>query len=253
MAWVSVYQQLRDHNKTRDLFRQLDIKRSEAVGTLVLLWTWAIDNCDKDGRLLSCIVDDIAEAAYWKGDPKVLYDALVQTGWIDERDGEMYLHDWYEYNKPFYDYIEKKEKDKLRKRAGKSTGNTAGNSAENPPETPQENPLDKPLEFHDSHSPTHSPIEGEIKSSTTRARTREGDIPSYTREEMEAAAKEGLVGEYAKFFNDQNGAREIIEGLLSEFRFGLVYDCVREVGARASPQRPQVPSAYIREMCRNRG
>ena len=121
MAWVSVHQQIRDHRKTRELFRLMEISRAEAIGTLVLIWTWAVDNCAQDGEILSATEDDIAAAAYWSGDPHVLYKALVDTHWIDEINSKMYLHDWYDFNKPFYDNIAKREKDRQRKREIPST------------------------------------------------------------------------------------------------------------------------------------
>ncbi len=145
MAWVSVHQQIRDHRKLRDLYRNLDVSRQEALGILVLIWTWAIDNCDEDGKLLSVTLDDICHAAYWTKGEDRLYSALRDTGWIDELDGEMYLHDWYDFNKPFYDFREKKEKDKLRKRQSNSTGK----STEIPPESRGE--------FHVSQSPAQPP------------------------------------------------------------------------------------------------
>jgi len=171
MAWISVHQQLRDHRKLRDFFRILDISRQEAIGILVLIWMWALDNADRTGMILFATIDDIAEAAYWKGNSKRLYSALVDSHWIDEYDGRMYFHDWDEFNKPFFDYIDRKEKDKQRKRCGNSTEIPTeipqrfhGNSTEIPSEIPQKfhgdsigNSTDIPEEFHNSHSPTHSP------------------------------------------------------------------------------------------------
>jgi hypothetical protein len=161
MAWVSVHQQIINHRKTRDLFRRLKITRQAAIGYLVLIWLWALDNADRDGRLLSTTVSDIEEAGYWVGEPGVLYHALVDSRWIDEKNGGIYLHDWDEFNKPFYQYIDRKEKDKLRKREGKS----ARNSVENPQENPQE--------FHESHSP--SPNHKEVVV-VVDARAREGKM-----------------------------------------------------------------------------
>ena len=132
MAWISVHQQIRDHRKLRELSRILGVTRQEALGILVLIWTWAIDNCNQDGKLLSITVEDIALAAYWtKGESK-LFKALVDTGWLDESEGEVYLHDWYDFNKPFYDFRERREKDKERKRKEKIQGSSTGNSKENP-------------------------------------------------------------------------------------------------------------------------
>ena len=158
MAWVSVHQQIRDHRKLRDLYRTLGVNRQEALGILVLLWTWAIDNVDNYGKLLSVTLEDICLAAYWTGDQNKLYTALRDTGWIDEIDGEMYLHDWYDFNKPFYDFREKKEKDKLRKREGLSTEiprKVAGNSTESSGEFQASQPQSpSPAQ---SPKPSHSP------------------------------------------------------------------------------------------------
>lgn len=147
MAWTAVHQQIRDHRKTRDFFRILGVSRQEAIGILVLIWTWALDNCDRDGRLIATTVEDIASAAYWTGDAKKLFDALVEARWIDSNTGGTYLHDWYDFNKPFYDYIDRREKDKIRKSNGKPLANPPkfhGNSTE------------IPQEFRESHSPSHS-------------------------------------------------------------------------------------------------
>ncbi len=145
MAWISVHQQIRDHRKLRDLFRLLNINRQEALGILVLIWTWALDNCDKDGKLLSVNKFDLAHAAYWTKDPDTLCNALINTGWVDDINDELFLHDWYDFNKPFYDYIDRKSRDRERKKRS----NSSGNSAEIPQETLQE--------FHVSPAPAPAP------------------------------------------------------------------------------------------------
>jgi hypothetical protein len=145
MAWVSIHQQIRDHRKLRDLFRELKISRQEALGILVLIWTWALDNCDKEGKLLSANKFDIAHAAYWNGEPDKLCNALIKTGWVDLNGNEMHIHDWYDFNKPFYDYTDRKAKDRERKRLINSIGNSV--------EIPQENCK----EFHVSPAPAPAP------------------------------------------------------------------------------------------------
>jgi DnaD/phage-associated family protein len=141
MAWVSVHQQVRDHRKLRDLYRKLGVSRQEALGILVLIWTWAIDNCNEDVKLLSVTLEDISHAAYWTRGDNELYTALKDTGWIDEIEGDMYLHDWYDFNKPFYDFKDKKEKDKQRKIPRKFHGNST----------------EIPRSFQASQSPAPSP------------------------------------------------------------------------------------------------
>jgi hypothetical protein len=165
MAWISVYQQLRDHRKLREFFRIMNISRQEALGILVLIWMWAIDNADRTGLILSATIDDIAEAAFWKGDSKKLYSALVDSHWIDETDGDMYFHDWDEFNKPFFDYIDRKERDKMRKKQDGSTEiprKFHGNSTEKSNKSSGIS-TDVPQEFHESPSPSPSPSPKQIK------------------------------------------------------------------------------------------
>jgi hypothetical protein len=149
VAWISVHQQLRDHRKLRDLYRRLNTTRQQAIGYLILLWLWGLDNADPKGLLLSTTIEDIEEALYWTGELGKLYQILVQSGWIDELEDGIYLHDWEDFNKPFYQYIDRKNKDKFRKRNKNSAGNSAGNSARIPQEIPQE--------FRNSPSPSPSP------------------------------------------------------------------------------------------------
>lgn len=113
-----------------------------------MLWLWSLDNADRDGRLLFTTIEDIEEAAYWDGEPGELYRALVACRWVDEVKDDIYIHDWDEFNKPFYQYVDRKDKDKLRKRQNDS----AVNSMEIPPE------------FRDSPSPSPSPSSKDINN-----------------------------------------------------------------------------------------
>lgn len=160
MAWISVHQQIADHRKTRKLFRKLKISRQEAIGYLVLIWLWALDNADRDGKLLATTVEDIERAGYWAGEPGVLYKALVDCQWIDEIDGNIYLHDWYDFNKPFYQYTDRKEKDRARKFHGNST----------------EKPAEIPHGFHDSPAPAPAPLPLKQEEQEEDARAREGRV-----------------------------------------------------------------------------
>jgi hypothetical protein len=53
MAWVSAHEGMRDHPKTRDLSRKLECSRHEAIGILVTLWLWGLNNADRDGNILA--------------------------------------------------------------------------------------------------------------------------------------------------------------------------------------------------------
>lgn len=99
IPWIQVYSNLSSHRKTGSLTDALGLTNAYvspniiAVGILVSLWTWAIQNAP-NGDLSTCSARTIAEACRWKKKPETLINALKDTGWIDS-DGK--LHDWEEY------------------------------------------------------------------------------------------------------------------------------------------------------------
>lgn len=99
IPWIQVYSNLPQHPKTSRLADELGLTSAAfnpntlAVGLLVCLWTWAIQNAC-NGDLSSCSQRAIADACQWKKKPDVLIEALIKAGWIDSN---MRLHDWEEY------------------------------------------------------------------------------------------------------------------------------------------------------------
>ena len=99
IPWIQVYSNLPQHKKTSRLAEELKISSSVvdpnmvAVGILIGLWTWAIQNA-YDGDLSECSARTIANACQWKKKPETLVTALKKTGWLD---ADMRLHDWEEY------------------------------------------------------------------------------------------------------------------------------------------------------------
>ena len=94
MAWIEVHQTLPSHRKIKALKRELKIKTPQAVGHMVMLWLWAVDNAP-DGDLSGIDPDDIAEAAEWPKDGKAFVDAMIRAGFLD---GDMRLHDWGDFS-----------------------------------------------------------------------------------------------------------------------------------------------------------
>lgn len=118
MAWVSVHDNVIG-GKLRELAKEIGRTQEEALGILVSLWIWGLNNADKDGRLMSADRDDVLEAFTVKlaGNLKVdLVDALVKTRWMDEPEpGVLYIHDWDQWQEQWYKAIERRENDAKRK------------------------------------------------------------------------------------------------------------------------------------------
>lgn len=147
MAWIESHQEVGRHPKTKKLARKLGVSIPAAVGHLHFLWWWALDFAH-DGVLDKFDSEDIAEAMEWDGDSEQLLEALIDSGYIDETDHGLVIHDWGEYAGKL---LERRAKDRERKRAaaeaagvpkkvrGKSTGKKAeeieitGESAEQTP------------------------------------------------------------------------------------------------------------------------
>jgi len=131
MAWIPSHQELARHPKTRKLARQLKMGVPCAIGTLHLLWWWALDYAE-DGVLTRYTPDDLADAVLWEGDPLQLRDALFDAGWIDATEAGYVLHDWDFYTGRL---VEGRRKDAERKRlARRQTPELPPPSAGRPPD-----------------------------------------------------------------------------------------------------------------------
>lgn len=99
IPWIQVYSNLTTHRKTGRLADELGLANSfvspdvVAVGILISLWTWAIQNAS-NGDLSDCSARAIAEACRWKKKPEMLIESLKAAGWLD---ADNKLHDWEEY------------------------------------------------------------------------------------------------------------------------------------------------------------
>ncbi|MBW7475924.1 hypothetical protein K0T92_14355 [Paenibacillus oenotherae] len=117
MAWIESHQELARHPKTRKLARKLGVSIPAAVGHLHFLWWWALDYA-QDGDLTSFEPEDIAEAMEWPCDTAHdLITALVDSVFIDNEDGQLTLHDWYDYAGRL---VDKREQNRERKRKSRA-------------------------------------------------------------------------------------------------------------------------------------
>lgn len=100
MAWIELHQSLTTHKKTRRLTRKLGLvypdQLPQTIGHLCMFWLWCVDGT-KDGRITDLDAQDIADAAGWTGDPEVFYTAMRDSGFIEETDTDIIIHDWHDY------------------------------------------------------------------------------------------------------------------------------------------------------------
>lgn len=119
VAWIAVHEEVLG-GKLRGFRKKVSCSEAEALGILTVLWIWARKNADITGLLSNADRGDIENAIRSSIssslDVKKVTDALIEFGWIDEVEGALYVHDWYEWQQYWYNYLDKKEKDKLRKR-----------------------------------------------------------------------------------------------------------------------------------------
>jgi hypothetical protein len=117
MAWIEVHQSLVSHKKTMALCDALAIEPAHAVGHLVCLWTWSIDNAPH-GDLSGVQPATIARAAGWpRNRTQQLLDALVQSGFLECADERLRIHDFEDY---IGKLIARREANVLRTRAARS-------------------------------------------------------------------------------------------------------------------------------------
>ena len=131
MAWISVHESI-DGPKLRRLYKILGCSKFEAVGILIFLWLWGLENADSTGMVLDADRDDVERYLYGVGagcslDIKQVVNALFSTGWIDEgADGNLYLHDWDTWQEQWYKAKLRRDKDTERKRESREMLKASG-------------------------------------------------------------------------------------------------------------------------------
>ena len=143
MAWISVHQQV-NGAKLRSLAKRIGCSRHEALGILVVLWMWGLDNASEDGFIINADEDDVADAITIglssNLNPNEVVDALIKTGWIDCVEHRLMLHDWDEWQAPWYKFREKRQKETERKRDFRRRQSSASSDQPSAPPTPPPTP-----------------------------------------------------------------------------------------------------------------
>lgn len=89
MAWCKLEDTFRDHRKPKRLARVLGVRRAEARGLVVALWSWCVTNAP-DGKLTDLADYEIEEAADWEGTQGAFVQAALDVEIIS---GEAYCRE----------------------------------------------------------------------------------------------------------------------------------------------------------------
>ena len=129
MAWIEAHQELSNHRKIIRLKNLLKIPKTEAIGTVMMLWWWSVDNAPS-GDLSNITAEELAEIVDYRGrKSQQVMDALIESGFID---GDMKIHDWHEYTGRLLEQrkIQKQQnKERAKKWRTKQKQNKSDNNA----------------------------------------------------------------------------------------------------------------------------
>ena len=96
--YIPSYLELRDHPKVEALSELLGVTSNECLGILHRLW-WHVATYNQDGDVTALDEKGICRVCRHRsrnGQP-LLRSALIETGWLDEVDGQVTVHDWEHY------------------------------------------------------------------------------------------------------------------------------------------------------------
>lgn len=153
MSWIAVHEEVLG-GKLRGFRKAIECSESEALGILTLIWLWARKNADFSGLLLNVEKCDIARflapSISSSLDAEKVTDALIESGWIDIEEDGLHVHQWGDWQKFWYKHLEKKEKDRIRKRQEREKMASQAESEKvpslPPPQPKQEEKVEEPKE-----------------------------------------------------------------------------------------------------------
>ena len=124
MAWLKIYQSIRQHRKILDAADALEIAPPYMIGLLTSFWLWALDNAP-DGNVSEISARNIARAAQWDGDADKLLQAFIYAGLLDSHEDDpdtLMIHNWEEYAGTLIQQRETEmERSRRRRAAAKTT------------------------------------------------------------------------------------------------------------------------------------
>ncbi|OBZ08903.1 hypothetical protein A8L34_22380 [Bacillus sp. FJAT-27264] len=91
--WIKSYQATDRDPQTRKFCRLTGLDTPAAVGSLHMIWWWAMDWAP-EGDLTKFEPIDLADAAHFEGDAQVFFDALVEAGYVAKTLEGHEIMDW---------------------------------------------------------------------------------------------------------------------------------------------------------------
>jgi len=179
LAWIESHQSLPGHPKTKRCARKLGVSVPTMVGLLHMLWYWAMDYA-QDGDLTKFEHDDIADAMQWDGDADQLVSVLIDARFIDLDNGQLLIHDWFDYAGRL---IEKREQNTQRKR--KSREKLKQSEDRHAPVTRDGHVTNKEVTGLPNQHNQHNPTEPYQPNQTEPQPTQPGQDPSGSRPDYE--------------------------------------------------------------------
>ena len=96
-GWIESHLDVGRNRKILALARQLGISVPQTVGHLHLFWHTVLEQ-QEDGDVSKWTPEAVAEAAqFHNSDEKFFYNALLAQHLLDELDGHVVVHDWFDY------------------------------------------------------------------------------------------------------------------------------------------------------------
>ncbi len=108
----------------RSLKGALGCSYNEAIGILVQLWVWGLRNANDDGLIPSATKEDLVDAFIYdpsgQQNPQNFIDAAIESGWIDEFGGQLYIANWDIISAEYARTLKRRESDRKRQQAKRS-------------------------------------------------------------------------------------------------------------------------------------
>lgn len=150
MAWIEAHQELSNHRKIIRLKNLLKIPKTEAIGTVMMLWWWSVDNAPS-GDLSNITAEELAEIVDYRGrKPQLVMEALIESGFIDN---DMQIHDWHEYTGRLLEQ-RKIQKQQNKERAKKWRTRQKQNKSDNNASVTRDEGVDNNAYVTENNAPT---------------------------------------------------------------------------------------------------